>query len=63
MRAGGGREPPSSSSSAAALAVALRVLLIATACGLVFALLNLPDVPGERALLAQPSLATPATAH
>ncbi|TVU03068.1 hypothetical protein EJB05_51396 [Eragrostis curvula] len=34
MRAGGGRE---------ALPLALRLLLIATACGLVFALLNLPD--------------------
>nr|CAB3491895.1 unnamed protein product [Digitaria exilis] len=31
------------SSSASAAAVALRALLIATACGLVFALLNLPD--------------------
>ncbi|KAF8700110.1 hypothetical protein HU200_034473 [Digitaria exilis] len=42
------------SSSASAAAVALRALLIATACGLVFALLNLPDggragtpAPGE----------------
>jgi hypothetical protein len=47
--ASGGREPSSSS----AAVVALRALLIATACGLVFALLNLPDgragssLPGE----------------
>ncbi|RLM57952.1 hypothetical protein C2845_PM18G10300 [Panicum miliaceum] len=38
--AAGGRDSLSSSSVAA---VALRALLIATACGLVFALLNLPD--------------------
>jgi alpha-1,4-galacturonosyltransferase len=45
VAAGGGRESSSSSSpsAAAAAGVALRALLIATACGLVFALLNLPD--------------------
>jgi len=55
--AAGGREPSSSS----AAVVALRALLIATACGLVFALLNLPDgragsaPPGESGTCPPPA--------
>jgi alpha-1,4-galacturonosyltransferase len=53
--AGGGREP----SSPSAAGVALRALLIATACGLVFALLNLPD--GRAASLSTGECRSPHT--